>query len=269
MKLLRSLRPLTLEFPTVTDKCEIRSLRSQRFPMYPALKFIGQVDELENQPKRRRFLLLEKHQEVFGVYPDAGTPLEVVRARIVYRLQFEGHRLTGTVPSERFMQNYRAMMRFPQNHFDGCSRETTVLGKLLVLTEGGEVSMSAVNKAKSVAKKVAKANAPKKSTSKREMVLETLSVTESIRYLAKQLNAGADQIEGALKKLGVHAATSTIHAQRHRALKGLLPIPKVSQDQAAKLKASVPPAQKKEPKKVVKAVKSSPKKVIKKLIKAK
>lgn len=254
MKLLRKMKDLVLEFPKEPKAPE--SLKGAKFPLYPALKFMRQVDELENQPKRQRFLLLEKHKEIFDVYPGAGTPLEVVRARCVYRLQYEGHRLTETKPSERFMQNYRAVMAFNEKEpFKGCTRNVALIGTLFTLNKG-EVSMTAVKKVQSTEKKVARAKAKAEksaNTKKREVVLGELSVTETIRYMAKVLNAGAKQIEVALNKLGAHPAPSTIQAQRHRALKGLLEIPRLNSEQIARIKSVVPPPEK-ETKKPAKAV---------------
>jgi hypothetical protein len=240
--------------PKVKAPENLQSLKDATFPMSPALKFLRQVEELETQPKRRRFLLLEKHNEVFSVYPGAGTPLEVVRARVAYRLQFEGHRLTNTKPSEKFMQNYRAIMAFNEKEpFKGCTRNVAIIGTLYALDKG-EVSMSAVKKVKTAVKKLARATAKanKPSAKKREMVLGELSVTETIRYMAKVLDAGAKQIDAALKKLGVHSMPSTIQAQRHRALKGLLEIPRLTTEQIAKIKAAVPPPEKVEKKAVSK-----------------
>lgn len=222
-------------------------------PTYAATEYMRQLEEMEG--KRYRYSLLEKHRQLFEVDPKAGTSLQVVRARCMYRLQMLGHRQLGIRPPIKFQQNYNAAMKFDAKPFEGFTRSVAEVGKLLCLTER-EVSVMAIKKSKPK---------PSSKPSTRQMFGE-LSMTETIRYMAKVLHAGAAQIETALKKLNLEAKKSTIAAQRHRALHGLLPIPKMSAEQVSKLKAVIPAEviREKSPKK---AIKPAPKKLVKKIVK--
>jgi hypothetical protein len=291
MKLLRSLKPLDdLQVPTIGDRCEIASLRGVKFPQAPARRFMQEVSELSG--RKKRLALLGKHAELFGAYPNDGVPLEVVRARCVYRLQYEGHRISNTQPSERFMQNYRAVVgRFSdEKPFEGCTRIVADIAPRLALLEG-VTTMSAKKKAKTLSRKslsnskVSKAKivnmeparlndepASMEEEGKRQDAKAKISATALIRFMAKQLGANHQQIDTALKALNLHAAPATINAQRHRALKGILPIPKLDAEMEKKVKAAVPAAEVKlvkaaEPKNPDLVPVKVAKKVIKKVVK--
>lgn len=254
LKKIRTLKSLDLVIPISRplkgENGERPLLPVHKRPLLPALNFLTQVNQMEHEPKRLRFLLLEKHNEIFDAFPNEGVPLEVVKARIYYRLHYEGHRIAGVPLSEKVQQNYKAVMAFheqPGEWFNGCSREVSELG-LRLTTMGGVTSMSAIKKVKTIAKKLARSTSgtakqvTKKAAGKhRELVLDAFSACESIRYMAKVFNAGAAQIEAALKKLGVkNINPATITIQRSRALTGKLDIPRVTAEQKAKLRAATP-----------------------------
>lgn len=102
-------------------------------------------------------------------------------------------------------------------------------------------------------------------------VLGRYPATGIIFYMAQVFSASVDQIRGAFGKFGLKVSDNTIKS--YRGYWGGKPLPKVSQEDKAKLKNALPPATVKE-KKVVKpaakkvskpapkAVKAAPKKVI-------
>ena len=104
---------------------------------------------------------MNKHLEVFGTLPEPRTDLEAVRARCCYRLQMEGHRQTATEPSDRFLQNYRALMRFDiKDPFGKCTPNVLDAATRLLTIEGRKVNMSTIKKVATKAKKIAKATPP-------------------------------------------------------------------------------------------------------------
>lgn len=244
-KLIRKLPELELQYPVQIYKPGTTCKPGPKAPTMFAMEFICLLEDLAQTPKKMKFALFEKHNELFGFYPNAGVQVEVVRARCIYRLQYEGHRISGVTPSPKFLQNYRAIMQFNEEQpWNGCTEQVSELGKRLALSRG-EVSMSAVKKTASVAKKAAKTAkgdaTPAAPASKREVILGDLSITETIRYMAKVMDAGARQIEATLKKLGVQKfSMATIHAQSHRVRSGILKAPSLKGEQIAAIKKACP-----------------------------
>jgi hypothetical protein len=276
IKLLRKMAVIEIPQPKINyNPGKTVDTRGAKFPLSGATAFIQAVEALDGSPKRQRFLILEKHNELFLSYPTPGVAIEVARARCVYRLQFLGQQQTGIKPSEKFLQNYNAMMKFSESEpWEGCTRNVAELGKLVSLTSR-EVAMSTVNQAKSAAKKVAKAAKPAKpATEKRGKILGKYSVTGIITWLSKQFDVSCEQIDIALKKLGSHSTPKTIRTYQRPGIKLTL---KVEPSDIPKLKAAIPaaskpkaeakPAAKAAPKKVVATPKPVAKKIIKKISK--
>ena len=133
MKLLAQLSPLeSLRFPSPPEKHP-----EQKYPLMPAIEFVQRHEFIRRKRQdshEEHNFLRSKYCDVFGVYPKPGISYEVVRARIVVRLQYEGHRLTNTTPAPSFLQNYNALMRFNDNDpWEGCTNTLMDLGTRLSL----------------------------------------------------------------------------------------------------------------------------------------
>lgn len=232
-------------------------------PTHAAVKFLNECNELDStkNKKRYKFFLSETHLKTFGVYPEAGTPLEVVKARCGYRLQYEGHRVTKTQPSSKFMQNYRALMAFRgEDHFKGCTEEVYSLGNRLTDVSKGEISMTTNKTVEREAKKEAKAKAriekaeAKKKAKivkakkpgykgpkggKRILVLGEYPVTRIIPWYGRE-GCTAKQIEEALKRLGVK--TTPIMVAAYKSTVRLIPA-RMPEEHKKKLLYVVPKAE--------------------------
>lgn len=230
MKLLRpSLRPLELTVPVHTvkaryerdpdtrEKVLVRPERTTVAVHEPSLKFIQECNALESSPARLRGYLVGKYQEVFGTFPDTRIPITVIRHRIGYRIQEEAYRIAGITPPSSHRKNYKALMNFANENFEGCTRETTILGRLLTLQEG-VVTMEAVKKVKKLQKaqkKMAKAATKSGKGGAREMVLGTYSIRTFIRWLATKRKLGLECVKDALRNLGVQKIPSDYAIQWH------------------------------------------------------
>jgi hypothetical protein len=215
--------PVTRRGPVPEGREEyIKNLRNTPAPMHAAVTFLNVCNDLDTPKtkKRYKFHLTEIHLKVFGVYPELGTPLEVVKARCAYRLQYEGHRITGTTPSNKFMQNYRALMAFRKDdHFKGTTEDVYSLGNRLTDVCKGEISMAIVKKAEGVAKKAAKvakkASAPGavKKASRRILALGLYPATMLSTWYGQQ-GYTTEQIQKGFKQLGITASEATIARYR-------------------------------------------------------
>lgn len=76
-------------------------------------------------------LVRSDHFHMFGVYPTPGTPHALVKARIMYHLQFEGFRKAGRERqlSSAFLQDHRAAMQMRKD-LEGFTEETAFLLRL-------------------------------------------------------------------------------------------------------------------------------------------
>ena len=243
MKLLRKLKPLdTLEIPVMPPLRDENGVRNDNpatpLPMHPAIEFMQAVDKFTSIKFKRR-MLYAKYQELFGTLPNTKTSLELVKARVVYRLQMEGHRLTNTTPSEQFLQNYNALMTFNDTEpFKGCTTMVATLGKRLAFSE--RKSMSTTTVAATTEAKPAKPVKPKGPT-RSNAVLGELSMCETIRYFAHR-GLSIEQITAALQKLQLTAAVATIKTQYGHVKSRLAASPTVSPEVAKKLNALAPGA---------------------------
>lgn len=254
-----------------------RSIDACRFPLSGALDFIRKAGSFTSNKLRREYLIGEHHR-LFGVYPNPGTSLEVVRTRCAYRLQYEGHRLTGTKPSREFLQNYKAIVGQFRDHgaFDGCTRDVATLGNHFALLEGVTTmaKVKAVKKVSKAAGKVSEQPEPEGPSIKGARMRDDglPSPAAMIRWIAKRMDATTDQIRAALKELKAVVSDATIMAQSSRARKGVLPVPDLPPEMAERIQKAVPAAEAtpaKEEKKPVKKVakKVAVKKVVKKVAK--
>lgn len=228
------------------------------YSMTAALKFLQEcrTHETIRGFHHYRSFLLSKYHELFGSYPPAGTPLEVCRARVCYRLQAEGHRLCKTKPSPSFVQNHRALMTFrDRDWFEGCTAEVQQVGTYLAQREG-EVTMSSVKK---VVKKVAKANGTakkeqKRASGKRHLVYGKYTSCSIIRFL-RNAKASKQAVSGIMNRLGANISPATVNTQFYN---NLPPAEKIEGADQARLKALIPSSNGKE---------RSPVKAVKKVVK--
>jgi hypothetical protein len=110
---------------------------------------LGSLYDERNGTAKVRDVLTAAHQKIFGNYPNPGTPLDIIRAKCAVRLQTEAHRITGTQPSEKLLQNYKEIMAAN----GGACGAAGVPPRLMT---GGRTTMAAVKKAKKAVKAAAK-----------------------------------------------------------------------------------------------------------------
>jgi len=78
----------------------------------PVEAYLQRLHELENQPKATRMFVESEHVRLLGVAPKAGTHPEVAKARVGYKLQYDGFVEAGKEDelTEGFLRNYEAAM---------------------------------------------------------------------------------------------------------------------------------------------------------------
>lgn len=248
MKLLRRLKSLELTLPVRRGKNADGEQVVTLLPMTPVLTFLKRCNDIEDgtlgehaKINRLKYYLIEQHQSIFGTPPSMEVPLKVVKSRCAYRLQSEGFRVAGQEPSDRFKQNYQAVMRFDDlDPFKGCDPETAWISQRLTMEEKGKViTMAAVKKVVKEQQTPATAET-KKAVQSRDLVLGKYPPTAVIRYYAST-GAAVAQIALAMVALGANVAAGTINVQSGKGKKGEN-IPAITTDEEKALKDALPDA---------------------------
>lgn len=221
-----------------------RIIGQELLPLTPTISFLSEcyaIDEgirgSKNKLTRLKNFLIAKHLEVFGSSPAEKTPLNVIKARVSYRLQYESMRIAGKEMGEKFLQNYQAVMKFnDEKPFEGCDKTTGWIATRLMLEEGRTVSLTSIKKIETKTN----SNLEKTGTTSqsRELVFGKYRPTEIVRWYAT-IGARCNQVEKALNILGIVLAIPTIRGNLGKGGRND-GVPKLEKTEETKLREVLP-----------------------------
>lgn len=180
----------------------------------------------------KRRLLAEYWDSIFGTPMPQDVPMENLRAKITYRLQFEGYRACGIMPEDKFLLNYLSVVCLDKdgtNPFAKCDETTRWVGTRLAMAEQVNKVKSA-NRVKSARERSSSEGPPKNMI----LVLGKYPCTTAIRYMVDRWDLTADQLFTILSGAGHTLSKSTCATQRAhvRRKDARYPVPSMGADDA-------------------------------------
>ena len=241
-----ALPALNITVPSCERKVGRRVIGTELLPLTPVLSFLKEcalIDEgargTKNKLTRLKNYLIAQHIAIFGYSPSENTPLNVIRARCSYRLQYEAMRIAGKEMGSKFLQNYNAVMKFDDaDPFGGCEETTQWIARRLLIEEGRTVSMTAIKKLDAGATKKGSPGSPADAGAAKELIFGKFRATEVVRWFAT-IGARCNQVEKVLNSLGITLAVPTIRGNLGKGARND-GVPNLTEQEAQKLRDLLP-----------------------------